>query len=96
MIAFFLFGGHHYYPKGGLLDYLNSFDTLEECQEWGVKYWAENYYDINWMHIVTIRDSDYINPYGLRLISEAVIKGKSIKWKEVKNDQPNQTETQES
>ena len=87
MIAFFLFGGLSYYPDGGIDDYIDSFGTLEECQEYAVEYLKK--YDINWMQIVTIRDSDYIRPYGLKVLYKANVTKESSKqgivWMEMED-----------
>lgn len=48
-----LFGGRHYYPDGGMSDYVGAFDTLEEAvkaarpegESGGIKY--------DWAHIAT-------------------------------------------
>lgn len=34
MKRFMLFAGKHYYPKGGLNDYIASFDTFEDAKEY--------------------------------------------------------------
>lgn len=92
MIAFFLFVGRHYpewgmdYSKGGMDDYVESFDTLGECQEYAEAY--KKKYDIDWMEIVTIRDSNHTKPYGLKLLylAEDIGKRKPIVWEEVKEE----------
>ena len=32
MKRYIMFGGETYYPRGGAEDYINEFDTIEECE----------------------------------------------------------------
>jgi len=62
---YLLFGGDHYYPEGGIYDYVGEFDTLEEALAVGmaahppehycwkpdnVKWCGKTAYD--WYHVV--------------------------------------------
>jgi len=50
MKRFILFGGSQFYPKGGMFDYLGSFDSRDAAGVEGVlKYTAD---DIDWYHVV--------------------------------------------
>jgi hypothetical protein len=58
---FYLFGGYHYYPEGGVSDLRGSFPTMEDALE------AVNEYQYllrrrkyEWYQIVQIVDGDFI------------------------------------
>lgn len=51
MKTIFLFAGHHYYPSGGINDFVASFDTKEEAEKYvqnkkETNSWRKEWYDV--------------------------------------------------
>lgn len=65
-------------PRGGIDDYLISFDKLEDAEKETKKYEYQYY------HIIVQKDGDYINPASLVLVEESHNFGNS--WIEHKKD----------
>ena len=62
---FMLFAGSHYYPGGGMNDYVRSFDTVEQAiSNIGTGWAARN----DWMHVL---DSKTGEVYNTNLISHS-------------------------
>jgi len=59
MKRFLVFAGDCYYPEGGMNDFQEDFDTLEEARDFEAKIkkklesdWGDlNWYDFNWTRI---------------------------------------------
>jgi hypothetical protein len=61
---FFLFGGDHYYPSGGMRDLVGAFPTAESALEHATgnvqRPWDEDGETsiLEWWHIATVKDGD--------------------------------------
>jgi len=58
MKRFLVFAGDCYYPHGGMYDFLEDFDTLEEARSFEAKIeeefkllWKDNWKNFNWTEI---------------------------------------------
>lgn len=66
---FVLMGGDNYYPAGGFLDYLGSFDTKEEANEAKDKFLKERG-SYSWAHVADLETGDYEGTRGHTPIGE--------------------------
>lgn len=65
MKQFLFFAGDHYYPSGGWDDFRDSFDTVEEINEYWLKCLNEKVYD--WGHTIDMHTGKMVARYSLRV-----------------------------
>lgn len=51
MKRYWLFAGNNYYPMGGMEDFHNSYDTLEEAKKSYKVLHEEDSYEYAWAHV---------------------------------------------
>lgn len=54
---YILFAGWSYYPGGGMEDYIDSYDTFEEANAFGVELKQGRGYD--WFHVLDLSDMSW-------------------------------------
>lgn len=62
MTTYHLFGGHHYYPSGGMRDYLGNFASASAAMEGFDAIRQKDPYDGQWGHIVQQGDDGVLVP----------------------------------
>ena len=67
MKRFLVFAGDAYYPEGGMHDFQEDFDTLEEAKSFEAKIkqefksiWGDNWKDYKWIAIWDSEIRDYV------------------------------------
>ena len=67
MKRFLVFAGDAYYPEGGMYDFQDDFDTLEEAKSFEAKIkqefksiWGDNWKDYKWIAIWDSEIRDYV------------------------------------
>ena len=67
MKRFLVFAGDAYYPEGGMYDFQDDFDTLEEVRSFEAKIkqefksiWGDNWKDYKWIAIWDSEIRDYV------------------------------------
>lgn len=67
MKRFLVFAGDAYYPEGGMNDFQEDFDTLEEAKSFEAKIkqefksiWGDNWKDYKWIAIWDSEIRDYV------------------------------------
>ncbi len=66
MKNWFLFAGHHYYPSGGMGDFIKAFSTDDEAEEFVVSRKLEGNWNYGWYDIVDITSEKYQSEDYLR------------------------------
>lgn len=59
---YWLFGGYGFYPRGGMRDFIESYETLEEAKSAGAAYLDKNGDDY-WYDIYDFQESKIVAQY---------------------------------